>query len=70
MDTAKNLLRNPIHPRGAGRLVPGSNAATLALATLRGTRFRACLVDMSWPHRSVRLALEPLATVFNGVQHA
>jgi hypothetical protein len=70
MDTAKNLLRSSIHPQGAGRRVPGGNAATLALAALRGTRFRACQVDMSWSHRSVRLALEPLATVFSGVQHA
>jgi hypothetical protein len=40
-----------------------------SIAALRGTRFRAYLGDMSLSLRSVRLALEPLATVFRGVQH-
>jgi hypothetical protein len=55
--TFKNLLRNSIHPQGVGRRVPGGFAATLPLAALRGTRFRAYLHDMSWSLRSERLAL-------------
>jgi len=70
MDIAKNLLRDSIHPQGVGRRVPGGNAATLSHAALHGTRFRAYLADMSWSLRSVRLALEPLATIFRGVLRA
>ena len=37
----QNLLRDPIHPQGAGRWVPGCFAATLPLAALHDTRFLA-----------------------------
>jgi hypothetical protein len=37
------------------------------IAALLGTRSIAYLIDMSQSLRSVRLALNPLATVFRGV---
>ena len=66
MKTCKNLLRDSIHPQGVGRWVPGGNAATLPLAALRGTRFLTYLKGMSRSLCSVRLALEPLVTIFSG----
>jgi hypothetical protein len=47
MNTCINLLRELIHPQGAGRRVPGCYAATPPLAALRGTRFLAYPIDMS-----------------------
>jgi hypothetical protein len=56
MNTCINLLRELIHPQGAGRWVPGCHAATPPLAALRGTRFLAYPIDMSRHSVDQRLA--------------